>query len=174
MTARMRDPLLTIARIVLIVIQAVTAVAAVGCLLAIPSMLIFKSEVVVEIGGQGAPPEAFGAIQSILALAAIAMALAFWVAQLTRRIVGTVAEGDPFVPENAERLSRMAWIMLAIQVIGIPLGGIAMWLAEHMKDATSTGNGISLSAILLVLILFILARVFRKGTEMRADLEGTV
>lgn len=28
--------------------------------------------------------------------------------------------------------------------------------------------------ILLTLVLFILARVFRQGTEMRAELEGTV
>ncbi len=35
-------------------------------------------------------------------------------------------------------------------------------------------GGISGNGLLLMLILFILARVFRKGAEMRAELEGTV
>jgi hypothetical protein len=38
----------------------------------------------------------------------------------------------------------------------------------------STGGGISFGGFLLALVLFILARVFRKGTEMREELEGTV
>ena len=33
---------------------------------------------------------------------------------------------------------------------------------------------ISLSGIMLILTLFILARVFRQGAMMRAELEGTV
>lgn len=44
----------------------------------------------------------------------------------------------------------------------------------HELHAEVGGGGIDASGILLVILLFILARVFRKGTEMREDLEGTV
>ncbi|UUX99000.1 hypothetical protein [Sphingomonas sp. J315] len=37
------------------------------------------------------------------------------------RIIDTVGDGDPFVPENAERLGRMGWIALALQ------GAISSW-----------------------------------------------
>ena len=53
------------------------------------------------------------------------------------------------------------------------LHGIHSYLASQFKDATSD-FGITLDGILLAVILFILARVFRQGAAMREDLEGTV
>ena len=35
-------------------------------------------------------------------------------------------------------------------------------------------DGLSMGAIILTLVLFVLARVFRTGAEMQDDLEGTV
>jgi hypothetical protein len=55
------------------------------------------------------------------------------------------------------------------------MGAIGGWIAQFDKsghvriDAGISGNG-----LLLVLVLFILARVFRQGTAMREELEGTV
>ena len=40
--------------------------------------------------------------------------------------------------------------------------------------STSGGQHISLAPLGFAVTLFILARVFRKGTEMREELEGTV
>ena len=174
MSLKKLDPLLAIARIVLIIMQAVAALGVVLCLLAVPAIFIFRSEVQAELLSEGVPLEAFTALASLIALGGLAAALIFCVARLLARMVGTVSEGDPFVPENATRLSRMAWLMLAIQLLGIPLMALATWLENLTGDTNPGDNGISLSAILLVLILFILARVFRKGTEMREELEGTV
>ena len=36
------------------------------------------------------------------------------------------------------------------------------------------GGQISVTGLLAVLLLFVLAEVFREGTQMREDLEGTV
>ena len=176
MSLRKADPLLAIARIVLIVMQALAVLGAIACAIAVPAIFIFRTQVETELRSEGIPLEAFTALASLLALAAIAATLVFLVARLLWRMVGTVRDGDPFVPENATRLSRMAWITLAIQLIGIPMAAVAVWLNEITEDAhaENVGDGISVSAILLVLILFILARVFRKGTEMREELEGTV
>lgn len=175
MSLKKIDPLLAIARIILIVLQALTALATVACVVAIPAIFLFQSQVLSELANEGIAPEAFTALAGILALAGLAVALIFFVARLLARIVATVGEGDPFVPENATRLSRMAWLILAVQLVGIPLTGMAIWLSNLTNDSAETaGDAFSISALLLVLILFILARVFRKGTEMREELEGTV
>ena len=41
-------------------------------------------------------------------------------------------------------------------------------------DTFVVDSGFDVNGLLLMLILFILARVFRKGADMRAELEGTV
>jgi len=85
-------------------------------------------------------------------------------------------------PELGERASAAAeakgiplpeWLTIAIELLSIPVGGIGEWMAHTIKGATSD-FGIDPSGILLALILFILARVFREGARMREDLEGTV
>ena len=90
---------------------------------------------------------------------------------------GKVAVGDPFAPENGSRLSRMGWLAIGAQGIALALKGVVKVLEPY---AIKAGKPIDLefdldmSGVLLVLILFILARVFRHGAAMRADLEGTV
>ena len=70
-------------------------------------------------------------------------------------------------------MSNRGWLTIAIQLLAIPVNGIGSWLESAVKQAT-VGFGISLSGFLLALVLFILARVYRRGAEMRAELEGTV
>ena len=97
-----------------------------------------------------------------------------------RAIINTVSDGDPFVPANAERLSLMAWLMLGVQLLVLAAIPFALQLADFARkfgehaDINIDGGGFDLSGILLVIILFILARVFRHGAAMREDLEGTV
>ncbi|MFY8049217.1 MAG: DUF2975 domain-containing protein [Erythrobacter sp.] len=96
-----------------------------------------------------------------------------------RAIIATVGEGDPFVPVNATRLSQMAWLMLGTKLLvlpAIPLGLHLAAIAEQYGEEAdvSINGGFDLSGILLIIILFILARVFRHGAAMREDLEGTV
>jgi hypothetical protein len=45
---------------------------------------------------------------------------------------------------------------------------------RHGDRGNDVDFGLSFGGVLLALVLFILARVFRKGAEMRAELEGTV
>jgi ABC-type transport system involved in multi-copper enzyme maturation permease subunit len=96
-----------------------------------------------------------------------------------RAIIATVGEGDPFAPVNATRLSQMAWLMLGTKLLvlpAIPLGLQLAAIAEQYGEEADIqlDGGFDLSGILLVIILFILARVFRHGAAMREDLEGTV
>lgn len=84
------------------------------------------------------------------------------------QIVGSVKQGDPFTPENAKRLARLGWTLLGTYVL-------AFVLRLYDGEASMAEiDGPDLGSALVLLIVFILARVFRKGTEIREDLEGTV
>ena len=180
MTPRKRDPLLTAARLLLMAMIAVLGFATALVALAIPFVIVFQDRAMAEIAKEGitAGPEFIGAVALLLAGVAGLLAVAVYGLILLRRIVMSVGEGDPFVPANADRLARMGWLALAAQLASIPIGGIAMWIAEIVQDSdkVKVGDefGFDLGGILLIFILFILARVFKRGAEMREELEGTV
>lgn len=175
-----RDPLLFAAQGILWFFIVVLSFGGVIAALGVPLVAIVQDQIVAEMAADGisAGPEAIGALMILLASAAAFLALAVYFLILLLRIVKSVRQGDPFVAENAQRLSRMGWVALAGQVAMIPLTAMALWLEDTIGDERGlniesdiTVNG---SGIILVLILFILARVFRKGAEMRDELEGTV
>lgn len=109
-------------------------------------------------------------------LLATAVATLFLVFGKMRAIIRSAHEGDPFIAENAQRLIAMAWLLLAHWVLGALIGVVRVYSANV---ATGTENSVDFSiydlqGLLLVLVLFILARVFRQGAAMREELEGTV
>ncbi len=183
MTPITRDPLLAIAKGILWVLMVSMMIAAVSCLVAIPALHIFQDEITIELAKEAVSfpkGEFLWAGSGILLLAAAIVLIVFRLFQLLKRIVDTVGQGDPFVPDNATRLTQMAWLTLAMQLVTLPMGALAVWVGT---EATKLGAhteiddldvGISGNGLLLMLILFILARVFRQGAVMRAELEGTV
>ena len=185
MALTIKDPLLAAARTLLWIIMIALGIAVVATLIAIPAMFIMQDRIAVELASEGAEidaPRMFALVAGLLALVSVSMALLFRVFQLLKRIVNTVGEGDPFVPENARRLVQMAWLTLATELVSFPLIGSLVTLIDHVKESGLADNddtfvinsGFDGSGILLVLILFILARVFREGARMREEIEGTV
>ena len=60
--------------------------------------------------------------------------------------------------------------------LGVPMAKLIIWF-DALPDKPNVhhhSGGISAGTILLTLVLFVLARVFRTGAEIQADLEGTV
>jgi len=88
-------------------------------------------------------------------------------------IVATVADGDPFVMENAARLKAIAWGVLGLEVLHLAVGGVAAALSGA-GARLDLDWGFSVTRWLAALLLFVLARVFEQGSHMRADLAGTV
>lgn len=168
-----RDPLLAAARIILIVIMAAMALATLATAIAGPVILLFRSKVEAELAANAVPLEAVWALVAIVAIVAFCTALGFFFFRHLYRIVGTVGAGDPFIPANASRLSAMGWIVVAVNLASIPLVSVLHWF-ESVSEKVHTDAGHDLTGVLLALILFILARVFREGTRMREELEGTV
>ena len=84
-------------------------------------------------------------------------------------------EGDPFVPGNANRIQRMAFLLLAIQLVYIPTATFALIVETAIKGPTSTVDVFwDFTGLLMVITLFVFARVFRHGTDMRSDLQETI
>jgi hypothetical protein len=88
-------------------------------------------------------------------------------------IVETVRAGDPFVAANASRLQKIAWVLVALQLLGLAIGAIGKAVSSPAHPV-HLDAGFSINGWLAVLLTFVLARVFAEGTVMREDLEGTV
>jgi hypothetical protein len=178
MTQSFRDPLLSSARGIIFIVQAVLLFAAVVLTVATPLIMVLRDRIAAELKaeyGDAALVLPIGAMTALLLLALLMIVLSWLFLRHLRRINDTVGEGDPFVPVNAERLTAMAWLMLAVQVLAIPLSSLAVYIGTVTRDpGASTDSDFDLSGMVLVVTFFILARVFRQGTAMRDDLEGTV
>jgi len=87
-------------------------------------------------------------------------------------IIHSVSEGDPFTPANADRLERIGWLLFGTQILA--LIGMSISAVEALAEEWNFGEQFSLEGLLSVILVFILARIFRQGTKMRDDLEGTV
>jgi hypothetical protein len=92
---------------------------------------------------------------------------------MTARIVKT-AEADPFVEDNARRLMQIGWLLLAMQVVGLCADTIISLFPRAVSDHIQAGFDLSPVGILAMLLIFVLAQIFHRGTQMRAELEGTV
>ena len=171
----MRDPLLAAARMALGFSMAAMAFVAVSSIALAPLVYGWRDAVLARVVAPGAtpPPEAIWAIVAVLLLTGAGAALGFLFFRHLYRIVATVGEGDPFVPANAERLRAMGWIVVAVHLIVVPLAAIGAWLQTTM-ERFHANISVSLGGLLLALVLFVLARVFREGTRLRAEVEGTV
>ena len=88
-------------------------------------------------------------------------------------IVDTVSDGDPFILQNAARLQQIAWAVLAGEILHLVIVAIASGIATTETPIDIRWK-MSITRWLVVLLLFVLARVFETGARMREDLEGTV
>jgi len=90
-----------------------------------------------------------------------------------RRIFRTLTMGDPFHPDNVRRL-RQIGLTLAVVTGGVWLaqGFVAARLAPGVMDPQGLGE--LLTPIFSVLIVFVLAEVFREGARLRRESELTI
>ena len=179
MTVLPRDPLLAALRILIYIVIGLLCFVAFALIVGAPLVLIFQSQIIAELATEGTaiPAGVFPTGAGLmLGFAAIIITGIYFFWYLLA-ITDTVRDGDPFIPENANRLSRMGWIAVGAEVATFLLMIPGYWLLGALADA---GEDVTFdivwdgSSLILILVLFVLARVFRHGAAMRADLEGTV
>lgn len=90
-----------------------------------------------------------------------------------RKIFRTLTIGDPFQPANVRRL-RQIGLILAVVTGGVWLvqGMVAARLAPGIMDPQGIGE--LLTPIFSVLVVFVLAEVFREGARLRRESELTI
>jgi hypothetical protein len=106
----------------------------------------------------------------------ILLALCILIFRALDQIVGSAIGGDPFVTANADRLSHIGWLLVSVYGVQFVMGAaMGILLPDQLKDNIQFGAfEISPIGILAMLLVFVLAQIFRHGSEMRAELEGTV
>ena len=156
---------------ILIVVNWLSGAAIFTLLVAMPTRQWIMSSLSLSPG-----PEAERVILGLRAIAVIGVALVplyFAVLKRLLAIVETVRAGDPFVAANGDRLQAIAWLLLALQLVGLVVGAIVKAISTPVHPI-NIHAGFSINGWLAVLLTFLLARVFAEGTRMREDLEGTV
>ena len=121
-------------------------------------------------------PEAERLVMGMRAIAVLGLAvipLNYAVLKRLLAIVETVRACDPFVAANASRLQAIAWVLLAVNLLSIVIGAIARTVSTQAHPL-HIDAGFSINGWLVVLLTFVLARVFAAGTLMRENVERTV
>lgn len=89
-----------------------------------------------------------------------------------RRIFSTLIVGDPFHPDNIRRLQFIGAVLAALQVqatVAPPL--LNALLPGFVEDGDFSLN---LTSWFAVLVVFVLAEVFREGARLRGEAELTI
>ncbi len=185
MTDKPNDILLLAGKVLTIFMQGFMAFAAITLVIVAPLAVVMSDSINAEMVADYGPkvgPLPVTAVLGLFACALVAVALVFFFFGKLRAIISSVAEGEPFLPVNANRMNAMGWLVAALQIAKFVLGAaavpVAAWAStiesENLQISTDFASGFDLTSILMVVVLFILARVFRHGAAMREDLEGTV
>jgi hypothetical protein len=112
-------------------------------------------------------------LRAVATLGLVAIPLNYMILKRLVAMVETVRTGDPFVAANARRLQTIAWVLLALQLLGLLIAIIAR-IVSTPAHPLDLDTDFSVNGWLAVLLTFVLARVFAEGAGMREDLEGTV
>ena len=87
-----------------------------------------------------------------------------------RRIFVTLTAGDPFHPNNVRRLRLVGVMLAALEISRYVMWGLTP-LVPEIKRAEPNFN---LTSWFSVLVVFVLAEVFREGARLRREAELTI
>ena len=166
---------LTLSRKVLRILIALNLVVGV-LILALLVTSVVVGEPVMRALGAGSPEanaKLYLGMRLVAVLGVFAVAVVHFILTGIVAIVDTVADGNPFVLANAQRLQRIAWAVLVLELTHHAVGAIAAAVSSASAPFDVDWT-FSLTRWVAVLLLFVLARVFEQGARMREDLEGTV
>ena len=107
-----------------------------------------------------------------LILGAIYMVGVIVIVGRLRRIFSTLTAGDPFHPDNVRRLRVIGGVLAGLEFMRYPTALLTAWLAPEVL--ASRGFVPNLTAWFAVLVVFVLAEVFREGARLRREAELTI
>lgn len=110
-------------------------------------------------------------VVSALASAALYLAGILTIVGSLRRIFMTLTAGDPFHPDNIARLRLIGLMLAALELGRYAFWAIRLWLMPNLQKVEPS---LSLTAWFSVLVVFVLAEVFREGARLRREAELTI
>ena len=124
----------------------------------------------VEARADGVP--AGRLVAALVGLVVFAPGIAYICSKL-RQILSTLAAGDPFVPENAPRLTRIAIAIGLIEVIRM-CSVLVLAATVDLGEGYVANININLAVWGAIIVLLILAQVFKEGTRLREEEKMTI
>jgi hypothetical protein len=111
------------------------------------------------------------AVTGGLLAASLYMAGVLIIVGCLRRIFTTLTAGDPFHPDNVGRLRLIGAILAALELGRYAVWAVGTWL---LVGVGKSQPNLSLTAWFSVLVVFVLAEVFREGARLRREAELTI
>lgn len=112
------------------------------------------------------------AFATVLIAGAAYMGGVLAIVDILRRIFMTLTAGDPFHPENVRRLRLVGMIFGGLEIGRyLVAAGLAMMMPGQVKTVEGALN---LTTWFAVLVIFVLAEVFREGARLRNEAELTI
>ncbi len=115
----------------------------------------------------------FMALISSASVVVVAAVFLIIVKQL-REICKTLMTGDPFVPENANRLRTIGIAVAAGEILRLCSTFIISRLSQASDEMSVVATDLRIYVWFMVLALIILAEVFREGARLRQEAKLTV
>jgi hypothetical protein len=146
----------------------VTALLTLASLVVLADPALMEPSAAAELRAQGlsGPSLAVG-----LAAASLYVGGILIIVGRLRRIFATLTAGDPFHPTNVRRLRVIGGMLAALELGRYLLAAAMGWLAPHEASARM---GFNPTAWFAVLVVFVLAEVFREGARLRREAELTI
>lgn len=154
--------------VVLWVFAAVFAAVILGLLLisfdpqVLPRAILAHADILGHAPGLSAAVRLTGAELSLVGVIIIVQRL--------RRIFGAMTAGDPFHPDNVRRLRVIALVLALIEINDYAFGALDHFVLGGRMRSFS----LNLTAWFAVLVIVVLAEVFREGARLRRDAELTI
>lgn len=111
------------------------------------------------------------AAAGLVLIAAIYMIGGIVIVGRLRNIFRTLIGGDPFHPDNARRLRIIGATLAILEILRYLLAAGSRFL---FHGAVRIGGGVSLTTWFAVLVIVVLAEVFREGARLRGEAELTI
>ena len=120
--------------------------------------------------------EAHGARGAVLSAGLLAfaayVAVVLFITERVRRIFTTLILGDPFHPGNVARLRSIGFALAALELINYGVNLVSSWaFRDQFKSVRFPFNP---TAWFAVLVVFVLAEVFREVARLRGEAELTI
>ncbi|MEO9969215.1 MAG: DUF2975 domain-containing protein [Hyphomonadaceae bacterium] len=90
------------------------------------------------------------------------------------RILATLAAGDPFIPENAPRLTRIAGTIAIMELARYVLIFLMFLFGDFGEDIEGVRFSVSLVAWVSAAAMLVFSQVFREGSRLREEEKMTV